>query len=201
MSKQLIQWNGKDEEVQELSEDELPQDPPGYVPQYELETTNFDDKIALAYDETKEEYDEDLEEQDDTAVLTDARERLERGRLYEMLMTSDIFSNLDADPKAIKNVQREIRRFAKDRMEVMLGIKKNPQVTVGNVSVGQFNSLEVEVLKSLANKLSGGAASEHQGPSLPPKSATLTPISKNHGKTKRGGRSLRCGDCTGRSRA
>ena len=186
MSKQLIEWNDKKEEPQELSEDELPKDPPGYVPQREPETPELDMEAVGGYAQEAqedEEYNEYLEEQDDTAILTDARERLERGRLYELLMTSDIFANLDADPKAIKNVQREIRRFAKDRMEVMLGIKKNPEVVHGS-DTNQFNSLQVEILRTLANKLSGGVSSDpkQSGPALAPKSATLTPISNGHAK-------------------
>ena len=57
-------------------------------------------------------------------VLSDARLRLEQGRLYEMVMNSDLFEGSDCDPKAIKNVEKEIRNFAKERMEIMLGMRQ-----------------------------------------------------------------------------
>jgi hypothetical protein len=61
-------------------------------------------------------------------------------------MTSEIFQNLDADEQAVKNVQREIKRFAKDRMEVMLGMKEE----VKEASVfAQFNSLTYVIVIKL----------------------------------------------------
>lgn len=179
-----VQWNVStlnEEEEQEIDDSMLPTDPSGYVPTAirEPETPELDAEAVGA----PEDWSEEQEEQDNAAILGNARLRLETGRLYEMLYASDIFANLDADAQAIKNVQRELRRFAKDRMEVMLGMKK---VVEENTTYAQFNSLEVEVLKSLAKKLSGGAsatAPQATGPSQPPKNTGLTPIS-NGNKTK-----------------
>lgn len=177
-----IQWNvtSDQDKIEELRDDELPSDPPGYVPSApEQERAEEEMEVGQLgpVDLT-----EDEEEADDATILTNARLRLEQGRLYEMLMTSDIFNNLDADPQAVKNVQREMKRFAKDRMEVMLGMKR-PSELAGSVVSSPFNSVEVEVLKSLAKKLSGGATEQVSGPQAPPKSKTLTPISSNSGKT------------------
>jgi len=171
----LVKWNvnNLDEEpVQELDSSMIPADPVGYIPVAEEEVSAED-----AFIESMEE-DEEQEEQNDTEILANARLRLEQGRLYEMLMTSNIFDNLDADQQAIKNVQREMKRFAKERMEVMLGMKE--PVRESQVNHAQFNSLEVDILKSLANKLSGGKSEKSEpakAPSAPVKSNTLTPIS------------------------
>jgi len=172
MSNKLIKWNNSDHEPdQELDDSMLPADPPGYTP---TEVHQTQQSVDIFVDTIQS--GEEQEEQDDAMILSNARLRLEQGRLYEMLMTTDVFQNLEADEQAIKNVQRELKRFAKDRMEVMLGMKKVEQSE--STVFAQFNSLEVEVLKVLAKKLSGGA-SEHVESSLsqPPKSTSLTPIS------------------------
>lgn len=180
----LVKWNvnNTDEEpIQELDSSELPQDPPGYVPSAPEEALQDEFIESLAVSEEEE-------EQDDADILSNARLRLEQGRLYEMLMTTDVFQNMDADGQAVKNVQREIKRFAKERMEVMLGMKE-PAEKNSVVSYAQFNSLEVDILKSLALKLSGGESKKSEpavktGPTAPPKNNTLTPISNNTNKTK-----------------
>ncbi len=92
---------------------------------------------------------------DYTEVLSDARLRLEQGRLYEMIMNHDLFQGLDSNPQAIKNVQREIRKFAKERMEIMLGMRQ-PQPTNQAFVELPFNSLEIDLLKQLAFKMSQG---------------------------------------------
>lgn len=105
------------------------------------------------------------EEEDDIKnIMTDANLRLEQGRLYQMVLQGDIFADTNADPKAIKNVQREIRKFVKNRMEVMLGISQEQveQIVVSS----PFNDMEVQVLKMLASRMSKGE-SEKSGTQLP----------------------------------
>ncbi len=102
------------------------------------------------------------EEEDDTfEIMNDAGLRLEQGRLYQMILRHDLFGETDADPKAIRNVQREIRKFVRERMEIMLGIKQEQAVQETIVS-SPFNDLEVVVLKMLADKMSKGQTSQSQ---------------------------------------
>src|ERR1700676_4339448 len=97
--------------------------------------------------ESIENLDEDTnvfqEEDEDTAdIMNDANLRLEQGRLYKMVLQGDIFAETNADPKAIRNVQREIRKFVRERMETMLGIRQ--EVAVQNTIVSSpFNDMEV----------------------------------------------------------
>jgi hypothetical protein len=101
---------------------------------------------------------EESEEEDYSEVLNDARLRLEQGRLYELIMNHDLFSGSDADPKAIKHVQREIRNFAKERMEIMLGMRRETS-QVEHLEIDfPFNAAEVEVLKKLAFTATKGAS-------------------------------------------
>jgi hypothetical protein len=102
------------------------------------------------------------EEEDYTNVLDDARLRLEQGRLYEMVMKHDMFGGLDADPKAVKVVQAQIIKFAKEQMEIMLGMRQVKQAPVfqeGAVS-SPFNDLEVKLIKEFCSKMSNGKSAE-----------------------------------------
>ena len=129
------------------------------------------------------------EEEDYSAVLNDANLRIEQGRLYQMIMNHDIFQNMDAEPRAVQNVQREIRKFARERMEIMLGMRKETTVVERLEIDFPFNALEVEVLKQLAFTATKGASrhSDNYVPSVkrvseelervgPEKKKTLSPI-------------------------
>jgi len=135
--------------------------------------------------EYEEEVEEELElqEEDFEDVLSDAHLRLEQGSLYKMIMNHSLFEGVDADPKAIQNVQKEIRKFARERMEVMLGMRQEANQEVATVS-SPFNDLEVEVLKRLASKATNGATETEEANEVAntfkqaqaPKRNTINPI-------------------------
>jgi hypothetical protein len=135
---------------------------------------------------------EDVEEQEEepSEVISDARFRLEQGRLYEMVLQHDLFAGIDADKKAIKSVQDEIRAYAQERMEIMLGMKaeQNKEVNAFPMESFPFNSLEVEALKSLAAAATKGASRDAapfdagQEPAVP--RTTLNPIGKSKAPVK-----------------
>lgn len=101
----------------------------------------------------------------DETFLRDARLRLEMGRLYDMLLSHDLFGDVDADSRAIQQIQKEIRQFIKDRMEIMLGLKEPKMQTTLGVAL-PFNNLEIQVLKSLAATASKGATQEIEEPAI-----------------------------------
>jgi DNA polymerase III gamma/tau subunit len=119
------------------------------------------------------------EEEDTSEIMADANLRLEMGRLYQMIMRHDLFGDTDADPKAIKIVQREIRKLVREKMEVMLGIRQEQAPQVAIVS-SPFNDMEVTVLKMLASKMTKGATEESEQPAPPipvaPKKDGITAI-------------------------
>jgi len=92
-----------------------------------------------------------IEDTDDdfTDVLSDARLRLEQGSLYELIMNSDLFGG--SESKAARNVQREIRRFAKERMEIMLGMRQEVQ-KVDPLSA-HFSEMEIMTLKAVLRNM------------------------------------------------
>lgn len=140
-------------------------------------------------EELIEEYASEDDEDDYSVVLSDARLRLEQGRLYEMIMNHDLFQGMDSDPAAVKHVQRQIRKFAKEQMEIMLGMRRETAKVESLEIDFPFNQVEVHVLKMLADKASGGksAGSDRFVPEVrrttqevpvveTPKKATLSPI-------------------------
>ena len=108
-----------------------------------------------------EEFVGEEEEEDYSEILSDASLRLEQGNLYKMVMNSDLFANSGYDEKAISNVTREIRTFAKERMEIMLGMRQEAAKEAAfPAGAFPFNALEVEVLKMLASTATKGASQE-----------------------------------------
>lgn len=130
------------------------------APAQEQEVTRFEGDIDLEIPE--------FDEEDFTAVLNDANLRIEQGRLYQMIMNHDLFDGMEADPRAVQNVQREIRKFARESMEVMLGMRETTPVHATVAS--PFNDLEVEVLKKIASSASKGAT---ESPEANEKAAVL----------------------------
>lgn len=149
--------DGKWQEVETLPAQAVPQAPRAQRPAPPVVTAKrpveVEEEVIYAVDpnEGEEEPEEDYE-----AILSDANLRLEQGNLYKMIMNHDLFHGLEADPKAVKNVQREIKKFAKERMEVMLGMRQEQNSATVVVS-SPFNELEVEILKKLASKATNGA--------------------------------------------
>lgn len=203
-------WNQKqgnsmdqpDEEFRDMPDEVSGEEAQGAPPMFDntgrLHPQNHHQQMvgADSQESVEEIIDEVVESEEDEAAemdaaLSDARMRLEMGRLFEMVMTNDLFQNMDADPQAVKSVTRSLKRFAKEQMEIMLGMRaERPKETVVS---SPFNDLEVTVLKKLASAASKGLTErenakpipeKHEGPQPPPKNKTLTPISKNAGRTK-----------------
>lgn len=131
----------------------------------------------------EEEAVESDEEEDFSSVLTDARFRLEQGRLYEMIMNNNIFEGADGDEKAAKYVMKQIRNFAKEQMEIMLGMRQEKQEVQALAAADfPFNDLEVQTLKALASAATKGAtaspaAQQFSGVAqAQPKQASFKPI-------------------------
>lgn len=120
-------------------------------------------------------------EEDFTEILNDANLRIEQGRLYQMIMNHDLFEGMEADPRAVQNVQREIRKFARESMEVMLGMRQIAPKNTDIVS-SPFNDLEVDILKKIASKATNGATESAEANKMAstlretPKKKTFNPI-------------------------
>ncbi len=145
----------------------------------ELDLEELTDQVA-----NDEDGDEDF-----TEVLTDARLRLELGRLYEMVMNHSLFDGVEVDARASKIVQKQIRKFAKEQIELTLGMRQEAVAATGTIVSSPFNDLEVTILKKLASAASKGATESEEAnqtvepvAAQPPKKKTLNTIGKQQTK-------------------
>lgn len=127
--------------------------------------------------EPEVEYEEEVSDEEDfSTVLSDARQRMEQGRLYEMLMDHDIFAGADADEKAIKFVTKQIRTFAKEQMEIMLGMRQEPtKAQALSLENFPFNDVEIAALKDLAYVATKGASAQADAQAFTPQAAPVAP--------------------------
>lgn len=149
--------------------------PPAPPPQY---TYDPEPDQNYSYDDNYTEDTETDQEEDYSYILTDAKLRLEQGRLYEMLLNHDLFGDVDADERAIRHITRQIRKFAREQMEIMLGMR---QEKVLSTNSSPFTDAEIDALKQLAYVASKGKtatqAPKSPGPSLPPKTNIINTLS------------------------
>ena len=98
------------------------------------------------------------------------------GKLYELVMKHDLFAGLDADPKAMKVVQKEIRQYAQERMEIMLGMRQEKTEAPAGfpMELFPFNSLEVEILKAIAATATKGESRDAEPLNLGPQPPATT---------------------------
>lgn len=137
------------------------------------EQSEYEEEYEEEYEGEEAQEAEGSDEEDYSNILDDARLRLEQGRLYEMVMKHNMFEDLDADPKAAIVVQRQIVKFAKEQMEIMLGMKQPRETFQGAVVSSPFNDLEVKLLKEIASKMSGGKSAEPSANKIAQKLKTI----------------------------
>lgn len=107
-----------------------------------------------------------LSEQESNTIYN-ARLRLEQAKLYEMLITHDLFEGVDVIPEAIEKVQNELKFFIVKRLELLLGLRE-PVVRSKPSLSENFNELEVDFLKQLAFKGTFGQTKGEKQPSAQP---------------------------------
>jgi len=158
--------------------------------EYEMLQDNMEDSAQeildeLEEEENEEEYEEEYEEEDDMSdyqptknkvayklnkrendVVNDAMVRLEQARLYDMLIKHDMFKGVKANPRALANVQAELKAYIVQRLEILLGIKKDQRDQVEKQVPKEvqvelpFNDIEIEFLKALSYKGTKGASAQ-----------------------------------------
>lgn len=107
---------------------------------------------AETVDNSPQALDDDFDMEADLQILKDASLRLEQGNLYKMLLKHDLFDGVEADPRAVQNVQREIRTFIRERLEILVGLRQDPKLQPKTQSLG-FSSEEVMLLKGMLSKV------------------------------------------------
>lgn len=151
------------------SSDEIGETEPG---DEELEESfdGDDSEVEAAEEEEEEDSEADLQ------VLKDASLRLEQGNLYKMLLKHDLFEGVDADPRAIANVQRELKSFIRERLEVLVGLRSDPKLAPKTMQVQlPFSELEIQLLKEFLGKVTSKSSERNSPSSLKPATISERP--------------------------
>jgi hypothetical protein len=86
------------------------------------------------------------------SVLSEAIKRIEQAKLYETLLKHSLFGEGSARPEIIEAVQSEIRIFALNRLELLLGMKAPQEQRQVQVK-SPFSEEEVTALRALASRV------------------------------------------------
>lgn len=174
-------WN-EEETYQGYNEEEFGS-APADVDNIPSEEEYYSEEVEEIDEEQLDALNEQLEVRENE-VLDSAMVRLDQAKLYKMLIEHDLFQDVDAHPFALKKVQSEIRQFIMDRLEILLGMKKEVKVNQNTTIELPFNDLEIQALKDIAAKLTKGAsqtapepAKQSLKPVTPQKSNVLKPVS------------------------
>lgn len=149
-------------------------------PSYSQKQIQLSEEVSVHPNyEVLDEIIEESDDLDDSEFLTNARLRLEQGRLYEMFLKHNLFGDIDSDPKAISNVQKELKGFIQERLEVLLGLRPDPKLVRAQVERSlPFSSLEIDILKKVIGRISGGATEQPEARTpTSPKSDSLKTLS------------------------
>jgi hypothetical protein len=138
----------------------------GQEPESEgAQVTDHADKIVANY---LAQHQEDEDEPDD-GYMERVDERLEVTTHYRILLQGSLF---DSDTPAARIVEKEVRRFVRNRVEVLLGIKREEAVPAPPPVVLPFSESEIVALKTLAaaamrsSSFSGASEAPKQEPQL-----------------------------------
>jgi hypothetical protein len=121
--------------------------------QEQADSVFFSDPYAEEEYEMKNPNDTQEDSESDLEVLKNARLRLEQGKLYEMLLKHNLFEGVEAEQRAINNVQREIRSFIKERLEILVGLKPDPRLKRVETGLEMFSGVELQVLKEFVGRV------------------------------------------------
>lgn len=91
----------------------------------------------------------------ETDIMQLAMVQLEQAKLYDMFLKHNLFEGVKANPVALKKVEKELKEFILERMQILLGMKedkKNLQPPQGFKVEMPFNDVEIEFIKALAFK-------------------------------------------------
>lgn len=108
----------------------------------------------LIIEEVEESFEAELElETQEVALMSEAEKRIEQANLYQALLKHDLFAEDSARPEVIDAVKKEFKGFILSRLEILLGIKPEPQ-QIQQVQVElPFSDDEINALKSIASRL------------------------------------------------
>lgn len=102
--------------------------------------------------------------QSESSIVQIAMVQLEQARLYEMLLKHDLFEGVKVNQSARGNVEKELKDFILERLQILLGMKSEKKTEVAQPQKVKvelpFNDTEIDFLKALAFKGTKGESAK-----------------------------------------
>lgn len=149
-----------------LDQDQNQEQDYGYPPQPE-----YDPAYADQFDENGQFLGDPAQDAPFGGALSEAVNRIQQAKLYETLISAKLFAPGSADPNIIAVVENEMKTFAINKLEELLGMR-SPQAAQQHVEL-PFDEEQIQVLSMLANRALKRSITPSMAPTPTP---TLNPI-------------------------
>ena len=118
----------------------------------------------IAQEQAQAEADEDAVE----IVLSNAIDRIEEANVWKLLIAQEVIESGSASERVVRSVNGQLKRFALDRLELLLGMDKPKKV-----DKPLFDQDQVRALKIIAAKLLGRSVASVMAEESSPKIASV----------------------------
>lgn len=98
-------------------------------------------------------FEDNVDEEQQNEVLSEAEKRIEQANLYQALLKHDLFAPGSARPEIIDAVRKEFKGFILSRLELLLGIKQEAPKQIVQQVQSPFTDAEVQAIKAIAARL------------------------------------------------
>ncbi len=95
---------------------------------------------------------EEIEYQPEYSIASEALIRIEKAKLYELLLRNELFGDDAGDADAVQQVTDEIKEFVLARLETLIGMRSGNE-SVSTPSKLPWNQQQIAVLTQLADRV------------------------------------------------
>lgn len=92
-----------------------------------------------------------IQEVNQSTVMGEAQARIETANLYQTILNHQLFAEGSARPEIMVKVESEMKAFALERLEILLGMKNESRQNPVQVEL-PFSPDEIEMLKTVAGR-------------------------------------------------
>jgi hypothetical protein len=120
----------------------------------------FSEREEPSYEEALLEEINSQDEEAQESIVNEAEIRLAQASLYKMLLDHALFEGVNSHPLAVKKVEKEIKDYILERLEVLLGMREDKKKKLPEAIAVElpFNDIEIKALKDMAFKLTKGVS-------------------------------------------
>lgn len=90
--------------------------------------------------------------QEEYPIASEALIRIEKAKLYQLLLQNDLFGDDAGDPEAVEQVTEEIKAFVLAQLETLIGMRNGNEMLVTQAKL-PWNAQQIAVLTQLADRV------------------------------------------------